>query len=54
MNREKFILSIIKDTGLSRGEIEEMAEEKIATLKGKISIEDALIIIIKKLVVDVK
>ena len=54
MNREKYILSIIKDTGLSRGEIEEMVEEKRATLNGEISIEDALLIIIKELVVNVE
>ena len=52
MNREKVVLSIIKDTGLSREEIEEMVEEKRTILKGKISIEDALLIIIKELVVE--
>ena len=54
MNPEKFILSIIKDTGLSREEIDEMVREKIGILNGKISIEDALLIIIKELVVDVE
>lgn len=53
MNREKFILSIIKDTGLSRGEINEMIEKKVATLKG-ISIEEALLIITKELVGNVE
>ena len=53
MNQEKIITSIIKDTGLSSGEINEMVEKKVATLKG-ISIEEALLIIIKELAVDIK
>ena len=54
MNCDKVVLSIIKDTGLSRGEINEMIEEKRAILKGQISIEEALLIIAKELIVNIK
>lgn len=53
MNPKKVVLKIIQDTGLSSGEISKMVEKKVATRKG-ISIEEALLIIIKDLAVDIK
>ncbi|MFX0137507.1 MAG: DUF2240 family protein [Candidatus Hodarchaeota archaeon] len=53
MDSDKIILSIIKDTGLSRREISEMVNKKMATLKG-ISIEEALLIITKDLAVNIR
>ena len=51
---EEYINEIIEDTGLLREEIEKMAEEKKAELKGLISTEGALFIIAKELGIDIK
>ena len=52
MNCGKFILRIVKDTGLSRKEIKEMVDQTIDKLRGEISEEEALLIIIKDLAVE--
>lgn len=52
MNPEKVVLKIIQDIGLSSGEINEMVEKKVATLKG-ILIEEALLVITKELAVTI-
>jgi len=53
MNSEKLIIQIIKNTGLSRGEIIEMTEQKKSDLKQKSSDSLALLLIAKELAVSV-
>ena len=54
MKTEAYINKIIEETGLNRGEINALIEEKKNDLKGLISEEGALFIIAKELGVDVK
>ncbi len=54
MNSEKLIIHIVKDTGLSRGEIIEMIEQKKASLRGKLSDALALFMIAKELAVNLE
>ena len=53
MNREKIIFRIIKNTGLSRNEIQEFVEEKISRQNKTITENKALILIAKDLFVDI-
>ena len=54
MNSEKLIIQIIKNTGLSRGEIIEMTEQKKSDLRQKSSDSLALLLIAKELAVSVE
>ncbi|HDZ19178.1 hypothetical protein LCGC14_0875260 [marine sediment metagenome] len=54
MNSEKLIIHIVKDTGLSRGEIIEMIEQKKTSLRGKLSDALALFMIAKELAVNLE
>jgi hypothetical protein len=51
MNSEKFIIQIVKGTGLSRGEIIEMIEQRKVSRKGKLSETLVLFMIAKELAV---
>ena len=53
MKTEAYINKIIRDTGLSKKEIQTLVEEKKEELKGLISEEGALFVIAKELGVDV-
>ncbi|TFF90737.1 MAG: DUF2240 family protein [Promethearchaeota archaeon] len=54
MKTENYIKKIVKATGLSRKEIQDLVENKKKELKGLISEEGALFVIAKELGVDVK
>ena len=54
MKSELYIKKILKNTGLTRKEIQDMVENKKVELKGLISEEGALFIIARELGVDVK
>ncbi|MFW9989420.1 MAG: DUF2240 family protein [Candidatus Odinarchaeota archaeon] len=52
MSFEKYIIEIIKETGLSRKELQKMVIQKNKKLSGAVSIKKALFIIAKELCVD--
>ena len=54
MTREDLIITIIKQTGLSRKEIDQMIQYKKKKLKPFISDKLALWLIAKKLCIDIK
>ena len=54
MNREKLIIQIIKNTGLSRGEIIEMTERKKTNLRENPPDALALLLIAKELAISVE
>ncbi len=53
MTLEKYIIKIIKDTGLSRKDIQKMINDKKQELQGLISEKNALLIILKELCIDI-
>ncbi len=52
MTLEKYIIRIIKETGLSRKEIQKMVNDKKQGLQGLISEKKALFIILTELCID--
>ncbi|KKN04687.1 hypothetical protein LCGC14_1094950 [marine sediment metagenome] len=54
MNSEKLIIQIVKNTGLSRGKIIEMIEQKKASLRSKLSDALVLFLIAKELAVNLE